>query len=349
MMKKKMLSNEYVSSFCLEMSLLMHSGIGTEDGLYLLIEDETDKKTKKILQQLANFVAEGRPFSEALRDVGGFPKYVCDMIETGEQTGRLEQSFQALSDYYDRQMQLTNQIRSALLYPVILMVLMLVIIVVLLVKVLPIFNQVYEQLGGTMGGTAKMLLNLGNWLGSVMPILCIILGVVIVLAAVIGCSSVIRGFFVGLYKKVFGSYGITRRLGEARFASAMAMGMMSGLNTEDAFRTAMLFQDATAKIKKRYEKCLQMLEMGEPLAECFKQNRILDATFCRILDLGAKSGTSDTAMEEIARRMDDGVQMEIERKVGKIEPTIVIITSILVGIILIAVMLPLINIMSSIG
>ena len=85
------------------------------------------------------------------------------------------------------------------------------------------------------------------------------------------------------------------------------------------------------------------------MAQCFRENRILDAAFCRILDLGAKSGTSDTAMEEISRRMDDRVQMEIERKVGKIEPTIVIITSILVGIILIAVMLPLINIMSSIG
>lgn len=92
-----------------------------------------------------------------------------------------------------------------------------------------------------------------------------------------------------------------------------------------------------------------MLEEGEPLAESFKKEKILEAAYCRILDLGAKSGTSDTAMEEIARRMDDNVQMAIERKVGRIEPTIVIITSILVGIILIAVMLPLINIMSSIG
>lgn len=348
-MKKKALSNEYVSSFCLEMSLLMHAGIGTEDGLYLLIEDESDKKTKRILEELAELVADGRPFSEALREVGAFPKYVSDMIETGEQSGRLEQSFQALSEYYDRQMQLSNQIRSALLYPVILMILMLVIIVVLLVKVLPIFNQVYEQLGGTMGGTAKMLLNLGDWLGKAMPVLCVVIGVIVLLAAVIGCSRPARGFFVGLYKRIFGHRGITRRLGESRFASAMAMGMMSGLNTEEAFRTAMLFQDAVPKTKKRYQRCLEMLEAGDPLAQCFKGNKILEAAFCRILDLGAKSGTSDTAMEEIARRMDDSVQMEIERKVGKIEPTIVIITSILVGIILIAVMLPLINIMSSIG
>ena len=164
-MSKQTVSNEYVSAFCLEMSLLLHAGIGIEDGLYLLIEDEKDKKSKKMLEQLADLVTEGKPFSEAVREVGTFPKYVGDMIETGEETGRLEQSFQALADYYDRQQQLMSQIRSALLYPFILMILMLVILVVLLVKVLPIFNQVYEQLGGTMGGTAKLLLRFGDWLG----------------------------------------------------------------------------------------------------------------------------------------------------------------------------------------
>lgn len=348
-MKKRILSNEYVSSFCLEMSLLLHAGIGIEDGLYLLIEDEKDKTMRKMLKGMTDTLEEGRAFSEALREAGRFPKYVCDMIETGEQSGRLEQSFQALSAYYDRQMQLSNQIRNALLYPIILMVLMLVIIVVLLVKVLPIFNQVYEQLGGSMSGTAQVLLQIGQWLGEAIPVLCVILGVVIVLGAVIGSSSMIRGFFIGIYKRIMGDHGITRRMGEARFASAMGMGMLSGLNTEEAFRTAMLFQEGVPKTQKRLKMCLKMLEAGEPMADCFKKNKILDATFCRILDLGAKSGTADTAMEEIARRLDDSVQMEIERKVGKIEPTIVIVTSILVGIILIAVMLPLINIMSSIG
>jgi len=142
---------------------------------------------------------------------------------------------------------------------------------------------------------------------------------------------------------------LARRMAESRFSSAMAMGMASGLNIEDSFRTAMKFQDTTPKVQERYNACLERLERGEPLAESFRTEKILEASYCRILDLGAKSGTSDDAMAEIARRMDDAVQMDIERKVGKIEPTIVIITSILVGIILVAVMLPLVNIMSSIG
>ena len=58
-MSKQTVSNEYVSAFCLEMSLLLHAGIGIEDGLYLLIEDEKDKKSKKMLEQLADLVTEG--------------------------------------------------------------------------------------------------------------------------------------------------------------------------------------------------------------------------------------------------------------------------------------------------
>ena len=83
-MRKRTLNNEYVSAFCLEMSLLLHAGISTEDGLYLLSEDESDKKNKKMLTDLANMLSEGRPLSEALREVGRFPKYVGDMVETGE-------------------------------------------------------------------------------------------------------------------------------------------------------------------------------------------------------------------------------------------------------------------------
>ena len=142
------------------------------------------------------------------------------------------------------------------------MILMLVIIVVLLVKVLPIFNQVYEQLGGRMSGTAQMLLQFGNLLGNFMPVLCGILGAIVLLAIIFGSSSAARGVVVRCYKKLFGSFGITKKMGEARFASAMAMGMMSGLNTEEAFRTAMLFQDGGARTKKRYEKCLETRHVG---------------------------------------------------------------------------------------
>lgn len=345
----RVLSNEYVSAFCLEFSLLLHSGIGVEDGLYLLAEDEDNKQNKKMYKAMAEELADGKTFSQVIEKTGVFPKYVSDMIATGENTGRLEQSFKSLASYYDRQVQINSQIKSALLYPLILMLLMFVIIIVLLVKVLPIFDQVYSQLGGSMTGAAKVLLDIGQYIKQLLPVILVIVGIVATLVAIIALTQSTRLFVLKLYKKWFGNHGITKKISDSRFASSMAMGMQSGLNTEEAFRNAMNFHGGSKAVKKRYENCLNMLESGEPLAKCFKDNHIFETSFCRILDLGAKSGTADDAMEEIARRLDDKVQREIEKKVGRIEPTIVIVTSVLVGIILVAVMLPLINIMSSIG
>ena len=343
-MRRKVMSHESVSAFCLEMALLVHAGISAEDGLYLLAEDAADAKEEKMLTEMAQVLGEAKPLSQAVRQAGVFPAYVGDMIETGEQAGRLEESLRSLSAYYDRQMQLNNEIRSALLYPVVLMLLMLVIILVL-----PVFNQVYEQLGGTMTGAAAVLLNLGDRLGTVMPVICVVLGVTLALGLFIGLCPVTRGFVVSLYQQLFGSRGIGRKMSQARFCSAMAMGMKSGLNTEDAFRNAVRFQNKNKKIKRQQDACLNMLDQGESLAEAFRQNHMLSRKYCRILDLGTKSGTADTAMEEIARRMEESLDQQLQQKVGRIEPTIVILTSILVGVILMAVMLPLIHIMSSIG
>lgn len=348
-MRRKVMSHESVSAFCLEMALLVHAGISAEDGLYLLAEDAADAKEEKMLTEMAQVLGEAEPLSQAVRRAGVFPAYVGDMIETGEQAGRLEESLRSLSAYYDRQMQLNNEIRSVLLYPVVLMLLMLVIILVLLIKVLPVFNQVYEQLGGTMTGAAAVLLNLGDRLGTVMPVICVVLGVILALGLFIGLCPVTRGFVVSLYQQLFGSRGIGRKMSQARFCSAMAMGMKSGLNTEDAFRNAVRFQNKNKKIKRQQDACLNMLDQGESLAEAFRQNHMLSRKYCRILDLGTKSGTADTAMEEIARRMEESLDQQLQQKVGRIEPTIVILTSILVGVILMAVMLPLIHIMSSIG
>ena len=76
---------------------------------------------------------------------------------------------------------------------------------------------------------------------------------------------------------------------------------------------------------------------------------LLPAAACRLLTLGMRGGSGDEVMEEIARRLSDEAQLALESKVGKVEPALVLVTSVLVGAILLAVMLPLMNIMTTIG
>lgn len=348
-MKKLILSNEYISAFCLQVCLLIHAGINLADGMHLLAEDETDKQSRELLQSLAEKLDDGIQLSEAMAETGCFPDYVVNMAATGEETGRMEQAFKALADYYDSQKQLNDRIRSALVYPVVLLFLMVMIIGILLVKVLPIFNQVYNQLGGSMEGMAGGLLKLGQVLRDVLPVLGVIIGIFAVAALLLLYNSKVRSAVFKQYKKYFGEYGITKKVGMARFASAFSMGMLSGLPMEEALKLAAAFHQDVPQAKKRYDKCVELLEEGEPLAEAMRTAKVFEPLYCRMLALGIKSGNGDGIMEEIARRLNENASQSIEELVSKVEPTIVITTSMLVGMILVTVMLPLMNIMAAIG
>ena len=94
---------------------------------------------------------------------------------------------------------------------------------------------------------------------------------------------------------------------------------------------------------------MHRLETGEELSRALEGSGVLPAKHCRLLAMGLRGGSGDTAMEEISRRLSDEANEALERKVAQVEPTLVLVTSLLVGAILLSVMLPLMNIMSAIG
>lgn len=247
------------------------------DALCLLSEEGGNQN---LLSGLAERVDYGVPLSAALKESGRFPVYVCGLIEVGERTGRTEEALAALSQYYEDRVRMSRRIRSALLYPAVMLGLMLLVIGILLVKVLPIFDDVYVSLGGRLSGIAGGLLALGRWLERVMPVLWLLLAVLAGLAAAYALSEPFRAGVLSMWRKRWGDRGVSRKLNNARLAQALAMGMASGLPLEEA----------------------------------------------AALSAGL-----------------------LEALVSRVEPALVLVCSLLVGLILLSVMLPLMNIMATIG
>lgn len=345
MKKNKAFDAGELSSFCMELALLLHAAYPLADGLHLLYEETKHP----VLEQLRTAADEGRQLSEGLTETGAFPTYLCHMVETGERTGRLEQSLRALSQYYENKRQLSRRIRAAILYPAVLLGLMLVVIAVLLTKVLPVFHDVFRQLGGRMTGLAGGLLRFGQSLDTALPFLGLALVLILLFATAVYCLPNLRAKLFGFWQRSFGDRGISRKVAAARFSDALSMGLLSGLPLEEAVRHASALQRENPARSRRMDACLTRLETGAPLAEALQEAELLPATYCRMLSLGLRSGAGDTVMEEIARRMEDEADEAIENLVSRVEPSMVLITSVLVGVILLSVMLPLMNIMSSIG
>jgi type IV pilus assembly protein PilC len=341
------LTNGEISALCMELSLLLHAGLNISAGLHLLADEGTAEQ-QAFLNAMAEVTDAGEPLSAAMKASGVFPAYVCGLTVCGEESGRTEEALQALSEYYDGRERLGVRIRSALLYPAVLLLLMLVVIGVLLAKVLPVFNDVFASLGGEMTGLAGGLLALGGGLDAAMPVLLILLAVLVAFIAAFAASASFREKLMNRWTARHGDKGLTRQVAIARFAQAMAMGLRSGMPVEDTLRLAAELGGNPA-IHTRCADCQNRLERGDSLADALRGAGILPPAYCRMLALGIRSGTGDTVMLEIARRLEEESQISIETTVGRVEPTLVIVTSLLVGVILLSVMVPLMNIMTAIG
>ncbi len=341
---KRKLSNDEIASLCLELSLLFHAGVSTGDALSLLAQEE---EHRGMLSAMAEQVDGGKTLSTALRESGVFPVYVCGLVEVGERTGRTEEALAALSRYYEERVRIGRRVRSALLYPAVMLALMLVVIGVLLVKVLPIFDDVYASLGGRLTGVAAGLLNLGRWIEGAMPVLYLILAGLVLVVLVFGLVGPLRRGVVSLWQKTRGDRGVSRKLNNARLAQALAMGMASGLPVEEAVSLSANLMEG--KARKRCQECGQRLEKGESLGAALRLSGLLPPRQSRLLELGQHSGAGDASMEKIARDLGEEGEAALDALVGRVEPALVLVCSVLVGLILLSVMLPLMHIMSAIG
>jgi len=338
-----------MSTLCLEISMLLQAGISVNHGIEMMLDDEPDKNARNVLESLHSGLSGGASLSDAMGSGGYFPPYMISAIEIGEKTGKLAESLKALSEHYERQERIFISVKNAALYPAVLLGMMIVSVMILITQVLPIFNDVFARMGAQMSPFAIQLMRFGDWFRDVSVIVAAIFGVLLIVVLLAWSIPAIREGISKFLKKNWGNTGVFGRIAATQFASSMATTMSSGLSVENSISLAASFNSDSKALSEKYEKCLTLIKDGESLAVALRESGLLSSRDARMLALGDQSGMADTAMAEIARRSDRMVQDEIAVAVSRIEPTLVIIMSTVVSIILLSAMLPLIGIMTSIG
>ena len=348
-MKKKTLTTTFLSELSTELAMLLDAGLTVIDCMDAMIEDESGGETTALYREINKALENGDTFSEALRSTGVFPAYMLNMLEAGERTGRLVQTLYALAEHYNRQEQLARTIKSAVLYPAILLALMVCVVLILIVQVLPIFGDVFNRLGTQMSPLALQLVQFGEWLGDVSVVLALIVVAVFALVLILVLVPGFRKSIASFARNKWGGHGVLRDISSSRFTSSMSLAMASGLPIAEAVEISSKISGGSKAIEKKHQKCLDMIYSGSTLSDAMRKTGLLSPQEGKLLSIGGRGGKSEEAMAEIARRNESKAQNEIERLVSRIEPMLVIISSVIVGIILLSVMLPLMGIMTTIG
>lgn len=346
--KIKQLNSYEISSFCRQLALLLRAGIAPSDSIEILTQDTDDPSTKEILGSISQVLRSGEKFHVALTMSGVFPDYVSHMVTIGEESGNIDVVMDSLADYYEREDSIQSSIKSAISYPLVMVFMMLVVVLVLVLKVLPIFEQVFAQLGTAMSGFSQSLLNLGSILNRYSFILVAFLVLLAILFFYITYTISGRKAF----RKFIGRFAPTKKLMQEleseRFASGMVLTLSSGMDTFEGLALVKKLVESN-EMKEKIDKCKEMLIDGSSFPEALLASKIFTSFYAQMVDVGFKSGSMDKAMKQIADRFQRETQRKISSIISIIEPTLVIILSIIVGMILLSVIMPLMGIMTSIG
>lgn len=342
------LNNRELSALSIQIAMLLKSGISVREGLDMISGDLKDAKGKELIEAVAKIMDENNTFSSALKQTQAFPKYMIDMVKVGEVTGHLDDVMTSLAVHFNHEHELKESIKSAIRYPLVMVGMMLIVLLVIIIKVLPVFQQVFQQLGVSMSGISKGLLNFGAWMTRDA------VGIIVVLVILI-----IAGFWMTLSKKgnlvrtlvlanLPGSKTVYQKIQQARFVSTLSLAISSGINSKQALE--MIGEITESKeIQDKLTKSIALLDQGENTQNALTKSELFSGLQARMVAIGFQTGNADEVMRQLANQMAEEADEEMSRKVGRIEPTVVAFFSVIVGIILLSVMLPLMAVMSTIG
>jgi general secretion pathway protein F len=326
-----------------QFATLLDSGLTIENALIGLVEQSDSYRVKTILTGVRSMVLEGRSLADGLRRFPkAFPELYIASVAAGEQTGHLEEVLERLADYTESQHDIRQKIGTALAYPVLLTLVSIVIIIGLMTYVVPKVVRVFEDNDQALPLLTRILIQISEFLQNY----GIILGLVL-FAGIFLFSVMIRypGPKFSFHKTILATPGIRRlskSLNTARMARTLAILIGSGVPLLSALRSA---SDVLMNVvlKSHLVKASEEVEQGASLSRALSRSKIFPAIFTQMVASGEASGRLSEMLGKSATALEKESESRIAIIVSLFEPLMILFMGVVVLIIVLAILMPIID------
>lgn len=335
----KKLKAKELSAFNRELSTLLSSGVSLVRAMDIISDQEgIAPQEKEIYKLILQDLRRGIPLSDAMETKECFPDLMIGMIRSGEGSGNLDLVTQRLSLQYEKEHKLNQQVKSAMVYPCILLVLSVCIVILIVTFILPQFQSLFDQMESlplpTMVLMAVSDFLVKKWYLALLTVLVI----VTLIRIIVAIPSVRRGVdwmkvhmwgFGKLYKVIY----------TARFARTLSSLYASGMPLVSAVSVAAK-TIGNGYVEDQFDQVVVKVRGGVPLSESLQEVDGLLRKLSSTILVGEESGRLDAMLDSIAETMEDDAEQATKRMVTLLEPILIIFMAVIVGFIMIGVMLP---------
>ena len=342
--QSKKVKGEEIVIFARQLATMVEAGIPIIQGLDALSEQVAHPLFKRVLGTVKEDIEHGTSLSVAFaKHPQVFDSLFINMVKVGETGGALNAVLDRVSTYMEKTLRLKRKVKSALIYPIVVVCMAIVITIILLVKVVPTFTEIYASFDQKLPGMTQLLVSISEFLRQ--KIIWIIGGLVVFVFAIRQWHHTEKGalFLDGAVLKIpiFGD--LLRKVAISRFSRTLATLLQSGvpiLESLDIVEKTIgnrVLELVIVNVKENVRE-------GESLTGPLIKSGVFPPMVTRMIAIGEKSGKMEAMLLKISEFYDDQVDAAVEGLTSVIEPIIIGVLGVVIGFIVIALFLPIINI-----
>lgn len=347
--KKRKLPKEEIIIFARQLSLVLDSDISMYEGLKMMKEKSDHLLLITIIEAMLEDIGQGHSLTHAIKPYSdAFTPFVVNMIEIGESSGDITQILEQVADAYEKELETSAKVKAAVTYPIILSVLMFGVILLLVTQVLPMFNEILSSLGGEMPKLTRFIMSVSLFIGKNLLYIGFAILVIVLLLYFYSKSEEGTYFFDRMKFKVPIQKDIVSALTAVRFSRNLAVLIRSGISLSigmEMLKPVMTNRYVTQKL----DQATKALNEGESPDKVIEELKLFPWVLNKLFAVAQTTGHMDKMLDKAADVMEKETQARLDRLTTVIEPILIIALSMIIGIILISVILPIVSIMNSIG
>ena len=332
--------------FSRQFATMINSGLSLLRSLTILGEQTSNRRLGEVILQVRAEVEKGTSLSAALaRHPKVFNRLYVSMVRAGEIGGFLDQVLVKVAETFEKEVELRGKIRSAMTYPVVVSIMVVGIVAAMLIFIVPTFADLYESLGGTLPLPTRMLMGASNILRRFF--LVVLLAVVVLVFLFRRWKATDQGRYqVDRFKlkvKVFGP--LFHKTALSRFSRTLSTLIRSGVPILQALE--IVGETVNNMVISRAVRDVQdAVREGESLATPLAKHATFPAMVVQMMAVGEETGALDTMLSKVADFYDQEVEAAVASLTSMIEPILIAVMGAAVGGMVIALYMPLFNIIN---
>ncbi len=333
-----------VLEFTRQLATMVESNVQLTEALNVLSSQAQNVQLNQVVQNIRDQVMAGESFTDALREYPGwFDAIYISMVRVGEVTGNLGGTLKLLGDYMGKRQRIEAKVKSALIYPVVLIVVCILVVIVLMTFVVPKLTAIVESSGNELPALTQFVVHLSKFMTGAWWI--ILLGLAAgwwlfrrFVATPKGRLALDR-FLLGI--PIFGE--MLRQSVVARFATTLAALIRSGLPMAESLQVVAEVT-GNAILGQAIYAARERIMAGADVATPLRDSKVVDAPTAHMIAIGERTGELEEMLLSISSAIEETTDIRIQRMSAVLEPAIIVIMAIIVGFIVMATVLPIMQV-----